>query len=89
MKHISLSKGISKRSIEPARIIGIDKGHLSLGADADISIFDLNQKWVVDSSVHFSKGKNCVFNGKKHTGKCIHTIVDGKIKHSNGKITKE
>ena len=82
--HIAFSKGISKMSAEPARILRLAKGTLSLGADADIAIFDTAKEWTVDSRLGFSKGKNCIFHGKKLTGKAIHTIVGGKIKYRNG-----
>lgn len=87
--HIALFKGISKMSYEPAKILRVDerKGHLSVGADADIAIFDLAHEWVVDAaSQSFSKGKNCVFDGKTLTGKAVYTIVNGRIKFAKGEI---
>jgi len=87
-KHIELPKGIAKMTVGPAKILGLDKGHLSVGADADISIFDLKKEWTVDAKKFFSKGKNSPFIGKKLTGKVVYTIVDGKIKFENGKIVR-
>lgn len=84
--HILFSKGVSKMSAEPARILRLNKGTLSVGADADISIFDVNKEWIVDSRTGFSKGKNCVFNGKKLTGKAVCTIVGGRVKYRNGGV---
>ncbi len=84
--HIGLPQGIEKMTAGPARIIGIDKGHLSVGADADIAIFDTKAKWTVDPKKFFSKGKNCVFSGKKLTGKAVYTIVGGRVKYDNGSI---
>lgn len=84
--HIPLSKGISKMTCEPARIIRVAKGTLSVGADADIAIFDTAKKWVVDAKQSFSKGRNCVFDGKTLTGKCVATIVDGRVKFRDGAI---
>ncbi len=84
--HIPLAKGISKMTIEPARIIRIEKGTLSVGADADIAIFDMKKKWTVDARAGFSKGKNCVFDGKQLTGKAEITIVGGRVKYRDGKI---
>ncbi len=80
-KHISLSKGISKMTVEPARIIRVDKGTLSVGADADIAIFDVNKEWVVDPRERFSKSNNCVFNGKTLIGKAMYTFVGGAEKY--------
>ncbi len=81
-QHISLSKGIEKMTIGPAKILRIEKGTLSKGADADIAIFDMKNKWVFNSHKHtYSKGKNCIFNGLKLTGKCVKTIVGGVVKY--------
>ncbi len=84
--HISLSKGISKMSAEPAKILGIDKGTLSVGADADIAIFDINKDWVPSNENRLSKGKNCIFNGKTLTGQAQYTIVGGRVKFKQGQI---
>ena len=85
--HISLTKGISKMSTEPAKILGLDKGTLSVGADADIAIFDVDHEWVVDAAQGLSKAKNCVFDGKTLTGKAMTTIVGGVVKYQDGKVT--
>jgi dihydroorotase len=85
-KHVDIVKGIAKMTIGPARILGLDKGHLSVGSDADISIFDLKKEWVVDAKKFFSKGKNSPFIGKHLTGKPVTTIVGGRIKFEEGKI---
>jgi dihydroorotase len=79
--HISLSKGISKMTVEPARIIRVDKGTLSVGADADIAVFDTSKEWVVDPSKRHSKANNCVFNGKTLIGKAMRTFVGGEEKY--------
>lgn len=84
--HIDFAKGISKMSIEPAKIARLDKGHLSVGADADIAIFDTAEKWTVDAYSGFSKGKNCIFDGKELTGRAKITIVGGAVKFENGEI---
>jgi dihydroorotase len=84
--HIPFSKGVSKMSWEPAKILRINKGTLSAGADADIAIFDTKKEWTVDATKGFSKGRNCVFDGKTLTGKAVCTIVGGKIKYRDGKI---
>ncbi|MEK7601414.1 MAG: dihydroorotase [Patescibacteria group bacterium] len=85
-KHISLKQGIEKMTSSPARIIGINKGHLSKGADADIAIFDTEKEWVVDEKKFLSKGKNSAFIGKKLRGKAVYTIVGGVVKYDNGTI---
>jgi dihydroorotase len=86
--HISFSKGISKMSFEPAKILGIPKGTLSEGADADIAVFDTGLEWTVDASKGFSKGRNCIFNGKRLTGRASCTIAGGRILYRDGRIVR-
>lgn len=86
--HISLSKGISKMTNGPAAVARLDKGSLSVGADADITIFDPDENWIVDAKQSFSKGKNCVFDGKELTGKVHYTIVDGHVRFKQGEIIR-
>jgi dihydroorotase len=86
--HIPFARGISKMTCEPARILRVNKGTLSAGADADIAIFDTKKEWTVDAAKGFSKGKNCVFDGKKLTGRAVCTIVGGRIKFRDGEIIR-
>jgi dihydroorotase len=86
--HIPFAKGIEKMTVAPAKIIGIDKGHLSVGADADIAIFDTDTEWAVDEKKFFSKGKNSPFIGKKLMGKAQYTIVGGIVKYEKGQIVR-
>ncbi|QQS59115.1 dihydroorotase [Candidatus Peregrinibacteria bacterium] len=81
--HISLMKGVEKMTSAPANIIRVPKGTLSEGVDADISIFDLEKKWVVDPKTFYSKGKNCVFTGKTLFGKAHTVLIGGEIKMRN------
>jgi dihydroorotase len=75
---LSLADAIKKLSSNPAAILKIDKGSLSVGADADITIIDPGAEWVVASSQFKSKSRNTPFNGWKLKGKAIRTIVNGK-----------
>lgn len=63
-----------------AEIIRVNRGTLSVGAPSDISIFDTKKEWTVDPRTLESKGKNCVFTGKKLIGKAVHVIVGGDVK---------
>lgn len=70
---------LKKMTVEPARILGIDKGRLSIGADGDIVIFDPNEEWVVDPEKFASKGRNTPFGGSRLKGRVKYTIVDGNV----------
>jgi dihydroorotase len=76
---LNLSDLIGKVTSSPANILGIDAGTLSLGANADICIFDESEDWQLSADSIHSHGKNTPFYGWNFQGKVKHTIVDGKL----------
>ncbi len=72
--------GLAKKmSLNPARILGIKKGTLGVGADADIIIIDPDKEWVVRKEDLISKSKNSAFLGRKLKGLVEYAIYGGKI----------
>lgn len=65
-------------SANPARIFGLQKGLLKAGYDADLTLIDPDEVWVVDSRMFCSKGKATPFEGMKLTGKVHGLFVDGR-----------
>jgi dihydroorotase len=78
-KIIDLSELIAKLTINPANILGIDKGRLKVGGPADLVIIDPEKEWVVDSMKFLSKGRNTPFQGRRLKGQVVMTIVNGEI----------
>jgi dihydroorotase len=78
---ISLNQLIEKMSTNPARILGIRKGTLAVGSDADITVIDQNKTWTVNVNDFRSKSRNCPFHGWNLKGKAVITIVGGAIKY--------
>jgi dihydroorotase len=78
---ISLTQLISKLTCEPAKVIGRngELGTLKTGAPANITIFDPEREWIVDSRNFASKGKNTPYDGYKFKGKIMATIANGRI----------
>lgn len=76
---IPLVAALAKVTMEPARILGIDAGHLSPGAAADLCIFDPDQYWKVEAAALKSQGKNTPFLGMELQGKVKYTLVNGNI----------
>ena len=78
---LTLNEIAEKMSYNPAQILGLEGGEIKEGGVADLTIADLDEEWVVDSSKFVSKGKNTPFNGYKLYGVVKYTIVDGEIKY--------
>ena len=76
---LDISDIIRLMSENPARILGIEAGTLSVGAAADIIIIDPDLRWTVDVNKLHGKSKNAVFKGCELRGKVITTLLDGKI----------
>jgi len=76
---LTLHQAIARLTSEPARIFGLPKGTLSIGADADVTIVDPAREWVVDIAKSASKSRNSPFHGWKLRGQVLATIVSGKI----------
>lgn len=76
---MDLSTLLRKMTVEPSRILGVSKGRLALGEDADIVIFDPNEEWIVDPEQFASKGRNTPFGGCKLKGRVKYTIVGGHV----------
>ncbi len=77
---------VSIMSERPAKIIGVDKGTLGKGKQADITIIDPNSEYTVDVNKFRSKSKNCPYDGWKLKGKVEYTIVGGEIRYSAREI---
>jgi dihydroorotase len=78
-KRISLSEMIAKFTVNPARLLNLKKGTLSVGADADVTVFDPDEEWIFRAEDSASKSKNTPFNNWKLKGKPIATIVAGNM----------
>jgi dihydroorotase len=76
---LSLTEVIHKLSVNPASILKLNKGMLTVGADADLTIIDPHIEWTVEASQFRSKAKNTPFNGWKLKGRAVLTIVGGRI----------
>jgi dihydroorotase len=83
---ITLSAAIERMSSNPARILGIPGGSLEVGKPADITIIDVDKKWVVDPSAFASKGRNTPFTGWRLRGKAYATIVRGEVVMKAGEL---
>lgn len=76
---MSFEQIIEKMSVNPAKILGINAGTLSVGAPGDIAIVDIDEAWTVDTEKLHGKSKNTPFKGKTLCGKVKKTILGGKV----------
>jgi len=75
---LSLPDLIAKYTINPARLLNLNKGTLTIGADADVTVFEPDREWMPSAETSASKSKNNPFFRWKLKGKAVATIVRGK-----------
>jgi dihydroorotase len=78
--HLDLPTALAKMTVNPARALGLDKGTLQIGADADITIIDPEIPWAVDPNQFKSKGRNTPLVGWQLHGRAECVIVGGEVK---------
>ena len=78
-KRMGLSELVAKFTTGPARILRLTKGTLSVGAEADITLFDPDREWVFERNQSASKSYNSPFFGWPLRGKATATWVAGKL----------
>ena len=78
-KSIKLDKLLASLTSNPAKILGINKGNLEVGNDADLCIIDINKSWVVKQSELKSKSKNTPIENRKLQGQVLKTFMKGEI----------
>jgi dihydroorotase len=75
---IDLARLIALYTINPAKLLGLDRGTLSVGAVADVTLINSDLEWTVDKEASFSRSRNTPFHGWELKGRAVRTIVSGK-----------
>jgi dihydroorotase len=78
--HLTWPQLIEKLTINPARVLGIDRGTLRPGAVADVTILDPAAEWTIDPNLFRSKSRNCPFAGWRVRGRADVVLVGGAVK---------
>ena len=78
-RRMDLPAIIKRMSTTPADILRLSRGRMSLGAQADLVLFDPDEEWTVDPEQFASKARNTPFAGWKVKGKVKYTIVKGEV----------
>ena len=76
---IELSRLVELFTINPARILGLSRGTLAIGAPGDVTIFSTERRWTYDVNQSLSKSRNSPFDGAAFRGGPVATIVNGTI----------
>ena len=76
---LKLPEAVAALTANPARILGIDTGQLSIGARADLCVFDPTEQWQVDAGKLRSNGSNTPFDGQSLPGAVRWTLVSGEV----------
>ena len=76
---LALPDLIDRMAVAPARILGLEKGTLSAGADADVTIIDLEREFTLDPATFHSKSRNCPYAGREVRGKGVATSGGGRV----------
>lgn len=82
----TLSDVVNLMSYNPAKLLRIEKGSLTVGKVADIMVFNPNIEKTVDSQHFYSKGKNCPYNGEVLSGWPLMVFRAGKVVLKDGEI---
>jgi len=77
-RKIDIVRLIEMYTTEPARLLKLDAGTLSIGARADVTLIDPNLEWTVEIDSFESLSRNSPFDGWKLKGRAVRTIVAGK-----------
>jgi dihydroorotase len=78
--HLTWPQLIAKLTVNPARVLGIDRGTLRPGAVADVTVIDPAAEWTIDPARFRSTSRNCPFAGWKVRGRAKAVIVGGEVK---------
>ncbi|OEU72199.1 MAG: dihydroorotase [Desulfuromonadales bacterium C00003093] len=81
-KVLTLSQAIALITCQPAKILDIDRGTLSVGAVADITLINPNKEWIVDAAKLQSKSRNTPWDGEQLKGCAMKTLLAGKEVYS-------
>jgi len=76
---VPISSLVASITSNPSKILGIEKGSLEVGKDADLCIVDINKPWIVKKENLKSKSKNTPIEGRKLQGQVIKTFIKGEL----------
>ncbi len=79
--HLDWPTALAKLTVNPARVLKLDKGTLLPGRDADVTIIDPQRTWRVDASQFRSASCNTPFDGQEMRGRAVRVLVGGETRY--------
>jgi dihydroorotase len=76
---VTMSQAVTALTGGPAAALGIDRGTLSVGAVADVCLFDPDEQWVLNDASMLSRGHNTPFKGRTLKGRVRCTLMGGRV----------
>lgn len=83
-RHLTWPQLIEKLTVNPAKVLGIDRGTLKPGARADVTVIDPAAEWTIDPKQFRSKSRNCPYAGWRVRGRADTVLVNGEVKFAQG-----
>ena len=87
--HLSWPEVVRKLTFNSAQLLGLAKGTLKAGADADVTIIDPKARWTIDPAKFRSKSRNTPFGGWEVRGRAHTVLVSGEVRFTRGGIVQQ
>jgi dihydroorotase len=82
--HLTWPQLAEKLTVNPARVLGVERGTLRPGAVADVTVVDPQAEWVIEPERFRSKGRNTPFGGLRVRGRAVAVVVGGAVRYEKG-----
>ena len=79
---VALELIVERMTAGPARAFGLTRPRIVVGAEADLALWDLRERFTVSESDLRSRSRNCAFLGREVQGRCLLTLAGGQLAHS-------
>jgi dihydroorotase len=80
---VALELIVERMTAGPARAFGLPRPRIAVGAEADLALWDLRERFTVSESDLRSRSRNCAFLGREVQGRCLLTLAGGRLAHTS------
>jgi dihydroorotase len=79
---VALELIVERMTAGPARAFGLPRPRIAAGAEADLALWDLRERYTVGAADLYSRSRNCAFLGREVQGRCLLTVAGGRVAHT-------